>query len=71
VGYFVSDNVSTNDVAIKAICRDLELGIAEGRRLRCLGHIINLSVKPFLFGTEEGSFDFEIEDVDKMKPEMR
>jgi hypothetical protein len=32
VGYFVSDNVSTNDVAVKAICRDLELGIAEGRR---------------------------------------
>jgi hypothetical protein len=71
VGYFVSDNDSTNDVAVKAICRDLELGIAEGRRLRCLGHIINLSAKAFLFGTEDGSFDFEISDVGKMKPEVR
>jgi hypothetical protein len=71
VGYFVSDNDSTNDVAVKAICKDLELGIAEGRRLRCLGYIINLSAKAFLFGTEEGSFDFEISDVAKMKSEVR
>jgi hypothetical protein len=71
ISYFVSNNDSTNDVAVKAIYKDLELKIMEGRRLRYLSYIINLLVKAFLFGTKEGSFNFKILDVAKIKPKIR
>jgi hypothetical protein len=48
VGYFVvADNDSPNDTAVAAICRELNLADPARRRLRCLGHIINLSAKGF------------------------
>jgi hAT family C-terminal dimerisation region len=52
VGYLVMDNASSNDT----LAQHLEPNIHsknwrwEERRLRCFGHIINLSVKAFWFG---------------------
>ena len=63
VGYFVADNDSPNDTAVAAICRGLNLADPARCRLRCLGHIINLSAKDLLFGKEEGSFDFEVSEM--------
>jgi hypothetical protein len=39
------------------------------RRLRCLGHVINLSAKAFLFGTEYDAFEKDIEST-KEKSEL-
>lgn len=58
VGYFVADNDSPNDTAVAAICRELNLANPARRRLRCLGHIINLSAKDLLFGGEGGELRF-------------
>lgn len=53
LGYFMMDNASSNDTLIGAVAQYLnDVGIsydAEQKRLRCNGHIINLSIKAFLF----------------------
>jgi hypothetical protein len=64
IGYFVSDNVGSNDLAVDAFCRELKLKNSKARRLRCLGHVINLAAKAFLFGKEEECFDFEVSELE-------
>ena len=71
IGYFISDNAAPNDLAVEALCRELKLADATALRLRCLGHIINLSAKAFLYGNDEESFDFEVDEMSAMKFEMR
>jgi hypothetical protein len=69
IGVFVADNVDTNDVAIKAILRILRPDLTiRNRRARCLGHIINLAAKAFIFGKDTTAFDNAIESVDESEP---
>ena len=53
VGYFVTDNASNNDTAIDIVVAyffpNMPTKQRRARRLRCLGHVINLSAKAFLF----------------------
>jgi hypothetical protein len=53
LGCIIGDNASTNDTLCKAISRHLSNEEIEWnpsfRRIRCLGHIINLAVQAFLF----------------------
>jgi hypothetical protein len=56
VGYFVLDNATTNCTTLRSLQVDLHAaGLSQfkatDRRLRCMGHIINLIVKKILFGT--------------------
>ena len=50
LGYFITDNASSNDICVAEIIDlirpDLDLG---KRKLRCMGHIINLIAKAFIF----------------------
>jgi hypothetical protein len=75
IGYFVIDNVSSNNTAVAAICARLKLkGRPSRRRLRCIGHVINLTAKAFLFGDEAAfkkAFDFEIGQVKGIKLEVK
>jgi hypothetical protein len=71
IGYFISDNATSNDFAVFHTCEELKLADFAHRRLRCLGHIINLAAKAFLFGTDSGSFDFEISEMAKVRLEVR
>jgi hypothetical protein len=59
--YFIRDNVSSNDVAIRCILGLIRPNIKESdtRRVRCLRHIINLVTKAFLFGNDEESLKAE------------
>ena len=54
LGYFVMDNASNNDMLVEHLGDMLrEVSILFNpirRRLRCLGHVINLVVQDFLFG---------------------
>jgi hypothetical protein len=68
--YFVTDNAGNNDTAINSLCDLLGLE-ARSRRLRCLGHIINLAVKAFLYGKNAESFEVEISDLDLKKLEEK
>src|SRR2546429_595757 len=54
VGYFTTDNASPNDTLLESLAKNLlvEYGARinpKKRQIRCLGHIINLSLSAFLF----------------------
>src|SRR6266487_4209533 len=67
VGYFVTDNALNNDTAIDIVITYFFPNMPEkrrkARRLRYLGHVINLAVKAFLFGTEYDAFEQDIEST--------
>lgn len=62
LGYFVMDNAHANDALIREVAEALkDEGVYYNyreRRLRCNGHIINLSVQAFLFGKQVDDYDF-------------
>src|SRR5205809_5631160 len=68
IGYIILDNASSNDTCVSEILRQLSIDdTKECRRLRCLGHIINLAAKAFLFGINADAFKREIandEEID-------
>lgn len=53
LGYFISDNDSRNDLAVRFIAKEMDLGDPEVLRLRCIGHIINLACEAFLGAKED------------------
>lgn len=58
IGYFVSDNATSNDKMLRYISNGLqERGIRSfkpnQRRIRCHGHIVNIAVQAFLFLIDE------------------
>ncbi|KAI8396510.1 hypothetical protein FOFC_21058 [Fusarium oxysporum] len=54
IGYFMLDNASSNDTAVgfilKELCPWIDSKQRRYRRLRCLGHIVNLCCQAFLMG---------------------
>ena len=58
LGVFVTDNAESNDTAIRHILAAIRPDIkdADSRRARCLGHIINLAAKAFLFSKDVKAF---------------
>ncbi|KAM4060321.1 restless-like transposase [Hirsutella rhossiliensis] len=54
IGYFMLDNASSNDTAVefilKELCPWMKPQQRRHRRLRCLGHIVNLCCQAFLMG---------------------
>lgn len=62
LGYFVLDNARNNDTAMAALAEEFRFD-AEHRRLRCLGHILNLVVKQLIFGTNANAMETD-DDVD-------
>jgi len=65
IGYFTLDNASNDDTAMKCIAAKLkQLDIdfdPVKRRLRCLGHVISLAVKAFLWGKNPETFEREVD----------
>jgi hypothetical protein len=59
LGYFIGDNHDANATCLRAICRRLRPDIKDpdSRRVRCLGHILNLAAKAFLFGKDADAFE--------------
>lgn len=53
VGVFIADNASNNDTAIKELLQTKDIS---NRRARCLGHILNLAAKSFIFGKDPDLF---------------
>jgi hypothetical protein len=54
LGCFIADNDPSKNIAIRFVLRELRPDIRDpdSRRVRCLGHIINLIAKALLFGNE-------------------
>lgn len=69
LGNFIADNHRANNSAIRTICQQLKSDIndPDSRRVRCVGHIINLIAKAFLFGNHEYAFETDnINNRDKL-----
>lgn len=73
IGYFMLDNAPSNDVCVSFICQQLDLADSiteqKARRLRCTGHVLNLVVKAFLFGTDAESFEIDISAAHELSNE--
>jgi hypothetical protein len=65
LGYFCADNAIINDLIIRLVLKRIRpnLKYPERRRVRCLGHIINLAAMAFLFGNDSASLEAEISDT--------
>jgi hypothetical protein len=59
LGYFVLDNATNNDTCLKALAVWFPMDVGR-RRLRCVGHIINLVVRAVIFGENVNKFEDEI-----------
>ena len=59
LGYFIGDNASPNNTAVRVILAELysTLRNPNFRRIRYLGYIINLVIKVFLFGKDADAFE--------------
>ena len=69
IGVFVCDNIDSNDRAIHRILDDLDINdYIENRRSRCLGHIINLVAKAFIFGRNTEAFEATANAVTESTP---
>ncbi|EKG09306.1 Ribonuclease H-like protein [Macrophomina phaseolina MS6] len=69
IGYFTSDNSTTNDTCMRALSTALgnEYGVGFDpveRRIRCGGHIINLCLQAFLFASNKEALNAAIEEAD-------
>ena len=60
IGYIITDNATTNDIAIDLLSSKLGFNMKE-RRLRCMGHVINLIVRAILFGKDVSALQCELE----------
>ena len=65
IGYFMLDNASSNDTAVDLILKTLYPKMSEKqrkrRRLRCLGHVVNLCAQAFLLGKKADTTLEELE----------
>lgn len=56
--YFMSDNASSNDRCVDAVLKSISPELSaiqrKARRLRCLGHVVNLCARALLIGKESG-----------------
>jgi len=61
LGFFIGDNAGLNNTVIRAILSQLRSDIKnpDSRRVRCLGYIINLATKAFLFRKDTDAFEEE------------
>lgn len=62
-GFFTIDNAESNDTCLQTFLSscfpDITLDAVKQRRLRCWGHVLNLSAKAFLFGKNADAFEVE------------
>jgi hypothetical protein len=62
LSFFIGDNAGPNNTAVRVILIKLRPNIEDpdSRRLRCLGYIINLAAKAFLFRKDADTFKEEL-----------
>lgn len=66
LGWFVLDNASNNDTALAELAKSLSFDISK-KRLRCVGHMINLAADAFLTGGDPADLDKKIRKKSNQK----
>jgi hypothetical protein len=65
IGFFTLDNAGSNDTAVECILKKLYPRMTkaqrERRRLRCLGHVVNLAAQTFILGKNAEKVVTELE----------
>lgn len=56
LGYFVLDNASNNDTTLTELSKKMGFD-PQGKRLRCMGNILNLIAEAYLFGQDASTFE--------------
>ncbi|KAJ6437886.1 transposase-like protein [Purpureocillium lavendulum] len=59
LGYFMLDNAESNDTCLETLASWFPMDVSS-RRLRCIGHIINLVVRAVIFGSNVSKFEAEL-----------
>ena len=69
LGYFICDNAETNDKCIAYLLRKVNPRISKRqiarRRIRCLGHIINLCAQAFIIGKDAENVCKELDHANR------
>jgi hypothetical protein len=69
LGVYIGDNAESNDTAWKAVLSVLHPDRdSKASRSRCLGHIINLAAKAFIFGKNVAAFEAVVDAVNDATP---
>jgi hypothetical protein len=75
IGYFMLDNATTNDKCVNLLADRVfppeQAYFNKFRRLRCIGHVLNLVVKGLLFGKDAAAFETEVQTVHELQQEER
>lgn len=58
LGYFVLDNATNNDTTLVELAKTMGFDPIQ-KRLRCMGHILNLIAESYLFGQDASTFNEE------------
>jgi hAT family C-terminal dimerisation region len=67
LGYFILDNAPNNDTTLVELSKALDFDPVQ-KRLRCMGHILNLIAESYIFGQDVSTFE---EDYKKASPGER
>lgn len=70
LGFFMADNASSNDKALKILKQSISTIDPQKHRLRCLGHIINLTSQAILLGTDKDCLDVEDKTTDEIDEDV-
>jgi hypothetical protein len=62
LGYFVLDNATNNNTTLIELAKSLDFDPLE-RRLRYIGHILNLIAKQYLFGQDATLFETDFKAI--------
>src|SRR3954471_20698650 len=72
VGYFMADNVSSNNTCVEELIMHLGNHFnASEHQLHCFGHIVNLVVKALLFGKDVEAFERETINVAQIEDNFK
>jgi hypothetical protein len=74
LGCFIADNESTNDAVIRLVLAEFLPAIhPQSRRVRCLGHIVNLAAKAYSVANDIDCFedDFESQSSQELFQQRR
>lgn len=70
LGFLVLDNAASNDTCVQELGRLYDFDPTE-RRLRCVGHILNLIAQELLYGNDYDKFQGAVESVSDLQEQAR
>ena len=61
LGYFVLDNAPNNDTTLVELSKSMGFD-PKAKRLRCMGHVLNLIAEAYLYGQDASNFEKQFKE---------